>query len=84
MHDSIEAVMEAYKNELKEYTKWTNELRERTGVKTAEECMGLLGRADWGKITTWNETLKGMEKILGLSDEEIEAIKIECEANLLN
>lgn len=68
--------LEVYKEELKKYVEWT-EGRKKLYGRTSHP-MESWKNDDYNKITAWNRELVGMERVLGLSKEEVARIGIEC------
>ncbi len=67
--NTSEQIIEAYKNELREYDKWFRGKRDEYGFRPNETInpMDSFGRSDWNKYLQWYSVLKGIEKVLGLT-----------------
>jgi len=70
---SIDEMIAIYKAELRAYDKWLCTIK-KTYNCTKErplKPMEMLDNTDYNKIMIWNEKIRTMEQLLGLSKEEV-------------
>jgi len=67
--NTIQQALELYKKELIEYAEWTNKMKKIYGEES--NPMELWDTIDYNRIMSWNEVIQSIERILGLTEEEI-------------
>jgi hypothetical protein len=80
MFTTIAQGIEIYKEELRKYIKWTEGKKKNYGPDS--HPMKNWNKEDYDKIEDWNHQLIAMEKVLGLTEEEVGHIYTECECGI--
>jgi hypothetical protein len=62
-------ILEGYKKELKIYKKWTDEMNKHYGKHL--NPLIYWNDVDYQRLCNWNDCIHTLERILGLSEEEI-------------
>lgn len=77
---SSEKALDIYKKELEDYKNWSDEKKKFYGKNTSP--IESWDTHDYNKITNWNSCIAAMEKVLGLTEEEVK--KYCTEIGMLN
>ena len=70
-----ENLIEKYRDAVKRYKEWSDKKKEEYG---SEDVVGSWGDSDFRKVLDWNNKLQYMAEMIGLTDDEVEAIDLEC------
>ncbi len=75
MITSVAQGVKNYRAELRAYARWVNKKKKEYGN---ENPLSGWGGSDWRRINGWNDELRAMEKVLGLTAQEAKSIEVEC------